>query len=524
MLAIDKGHPKTMNLLEIIDAYIDHQVEVITRRSKHEAARKTTRLSIVRGLIKAISILDEIIALIRQSSGKEDSTNQLIDKYGFTKEQAEAIVTMQLYRLSNTDVTSLKEEEETLQADIDELNGILADETKLNRVIGKDLKEAAREFGRPRRTTILDSKIKVENIDTKELIAKEECYVVLTKDGYVKRTNQRSYQASVGAGTVDDLPRIKVGDRIVLSRLATTHDYILAFTSKGGYFVVPVHEIGEGKWKEEGRHLNNLLSLPAEEKVVQAYVVSEYKPKAYFALLTKEGKIKRTAVSDFEQTRLTPRPLKAIGLTGDDRLVAVALTGGNSDLIIVNANGQASRFNENEVPVVGIKAGGVKALNQGKEVFDLSAMLALYSDEHVKLMLLSDRRCARLIQSASLETTRRLGPKTSLVKIFKNNPMNIVACFKLRKKKNEPNLIPIATDAGSELIDIANLETVLPGSGLKENLKIGADRLIIGVHTEGEAIDASFKTEEAPRPVEPVKAEDDPGEKQLSLFDLFDEE
>ena len=524
MLALDKGHPKTMNLLEIIDAYIDHQVEVITRRSKFDIQKKTARLSIVRGLMKAISVLDKVIEIIRHSSGKEDSKNKLIEAFDFTKDQAEAIVTMQLYRLSNTDVTALQKEEEQLEGEIKELNEILANEDKLNRVIIKDLKEVIKEFGNERKTTILDSKIKIENIDAKELIAKEDCYVVLTKDGYVKRTNLRSYQASVNGNPIDDLPKIKVGDRLVLSRLATTHDSIVAFTSKGGYFVIPVHMISEGKWKEEGKHLNTLITLPADEKVIQAFVVSTFEPKVYFALLTKEGKIKRTLAKEFEQSKLTPRPLRAIGLTGADELVSVALTSGNSDIVIVNTNGQASRFNENEVPVVGIKAGGVKAMNQGKEIYDMSCMFALNSDEHVKLLLLADKRCARIIQSTSIETSKRLGSKVSLVKIFKNNPMNIVSVSKVYKKKDTNNFVAIATDSGSEIVNINDLETTLLGSGLRENLDIGSSKSVLGVHFDGEYLNDKTKVEEAPKIVEIVKAEDNSGEKQLSLFDLFDEE
>lgn len=523
MLAIDKGHPKTMNLLEIIDAYIAHQVEVITRRSKFDVDKKKRRLEVVQGLIKAISIVDQIIALIRASSGKEDSKAKLMAKWGFTKDQAEAIVTMQLYRLSNTDVTILVEEGKQLEQDIDYLNQILTDENKLLKVIAKDLKEVSKLYNTPRKTTILDSKIKVENVDAKELIVKEDCYVVITKDGYTKRTNLRSYQASVGSSAIDDLPKIKVSDKIVFNNLVTTHENIIGFTSKGNYFVIPVHIFIEGKWKEEGKHLNNLISLPADEKIINVFAISTFDIKAFVLILTKDAKIKRTALKEYEQNKLTPRPIRAVGLSKGDSVVSVCICSGNSDLVLMNDNGQACRFNENDIPVVGIKAGGVKALNQGKEIYPMSAMLSFNQDEHCKMLLLSDLRCARLFQSASIETTKRLGPKTALVKIFKNNPMSIVSLVKVYKKKNTPNLVPIATDAGSDIIDIDNLDTVLPGSGLKENLKLD-DHKIIGAHLNGEIINENFKVEEPPKLIETIVAEDDPAEKQLSLFDLFDEE
>lgn len=523
MLAIDKGHPKTMNLLEMIDAYVDHQKEVVTRRSQFDLKKKTWRLGIVNGLIKAISILDEVIELIRRSSGKEDSKKQLIERYGFTAEQAEAIVTLQLYRLSNTDVTILQQEAETLKQEIAELQAILGSEERLIRLLVRDLKEIKKNYPTPRRTKILAEKIKMAAVDQRSLIAREQVVVVLTKDGYIKRTSVRSYEASLQAKNSDPYPKIKVGDRTVLCRECSTHDSVLFLTTAGNYYVVPVHEIGEAKWKEEGKHLNNLVNLPAEEKIVAAFAVGEFKPGLFVVLLSSGGKIKRTPLADFAQSRTTARGLRCLPLLSGDQLAAAAISHGNSDILIVNQLGLASRFHESEVPVVSLKAAGVKAMNQGKEMAPLAACLTFASEEHTKLLLLTDMRAARLLQSTAVPALQRLGAKTALVRVFKSAPMKIVSLTKVARRKGGDNLVSISTDIQPELVDIDKLDTALLGSGLKSNLPLGK-ATIVGRNEEGELIDADTPVEQAPNySAEPVKARDD-APTQLSLFDMFDEE
>ena len=523
MLAIDKGHPKTMNVLDIINSYIAHQEEVITRRSKFDLDKKISRKEVVEGLIKAVSIISEIIETIRASKGKEDSKVNLINKFGFTTNQAEAIVTMQLYRLSNTDVTLLKEENEQIDRDIKELNEILSSNEKLDRLIVKDLKAIRNEYAKDRKTIILEEKLKTESVDVTKLIAKEDTMVVLTRDGYIKRTNLRSYQASINSDEANYLPKCKPGDGVLLNRLATTHDGILGFLESGTYFYIPVYALTDVKWKEEGKHLNTYLNIANKDKIVKAFVVSTFELDTTLALLTSEGKIKRTLLKEYEQSKLTPKPLKAISLSGEDKLVDVALTSGNSDLLVVQDNGYASRFNENEVPVVGIKAAGVKAINQGKENSKLIALLSLSSSEHVRLLLVSDKLCARLVSSTSIVTTSRLGLKQNLVRIFKASPMKLVAVSKVFKKKDMKNNIYLYSDETNEIVDISSLEVVTLGSGMKPNLTLSCSK-VKGQHFEGEVIDSNCSIEKPTIVVEQSKAKEDNGDRQLSLFDLFDED
>lgn len=521
MLAIDKGHPKTMNLLEMIDAYIDHQKEVITRRTNYDLKKKTWRLHIVEGLIKAISILDEVIALIRASKGKEDAKNQLIETYSFTTEQAEAIVTLQLYRLSNTDVTILQEEERNLSELISEYQAILGSEDKLIRLLVNDLKAIRKSHDTPRKTLILQEKIKAEAVDQRSLIAKEQVIVVLTHDGYIKRTSVRSYEASLSAKNSDPLPKIKVSDYVIVSAEASTHDAILFFTSSGNYFYVPIHEIPEAKWKEEGRHLNNIVNLSSEEKVVSGFVVSGFYKGLNIALLTADGKLKRVTLEDFAQQKLTSRGLRAMPLQLKDTLVSASLTHGNSDVIVINDSGAASRFNENDIPIVSTKASGVKAMNFGKDGGSMAAMLTLTADEHCKMLILSNTGAARVIMSTNIPTYQRLGAKTSLVKVFKSSPMKIVSVTKLQKGE-AGKIILVSTNSQNIPVDIEKLDVASLGAGMKNNLAIGKDK-VLGRSENGTIINSSTKIEEAPVYVKPLKVEDDAGIVQLSLFDKEEE-
>lgn len=521
MLAIDKGHPKTMNLLEMIDAYIDHQKEVVTRRINFDLKKKTWRLHIVEGLIKAISILDEVIALIRASKGKDDAKTQLMNTYGFTAEQAEAIVTLQLYRLSNTDVTILQEEESNLRSLITEFQAVLDSEDKLIRLLVNDLKAIKKTHETPRKTQILSEKIKAEAVDQRSLIAKEQVMVVLTHDGYIKRTTVRSYEASLQAKNSDPLPKIKVSDYVIVNAEASTHDAILFFTSSGNYFYIPVHEIPEAKWKEEGRHLNNIVNLSSDEKVVSGFVVSGFYKGLNIAILTADGKLKRVVLEDFAQQKLTTRGLRAMPLQLKDTVVGAVLTHGNSDVIVINDSGAASRFNENDIPIVSTKASGVKAMNFGKDGGRMAAILSLESDEHCKMLILSNTGAARIITSTNIPTYQRLGAKTSLVKVFKSSPMKIVSVTKLLKGEAGSVLL-ISTSSQNIPVDIEKLDVASLGAGMKNNLAIGKDK-VLGRSEKGTIIDSSTKIEEVPVFVKPLKAEDEAGIVQLSLFDKEEE-
>jgi topoisomerase-4 subunit A len=525
MLAIDKGHPKTMNVLDIIRAYIDHQVDVLTRRSKFLLNKESKRLEVVEGLIKCVDIVDQVIKVIKAAKGKQDAKDAIIKAFGFTPDQAEAIVMLNLYKINTLDYQSFVDEKTQLLSDIEELKHLLADPDYLDRHLIKDLKAVKEEYVVPRKTQILDHRIETMEVDQTSLISKEDVYVVVTSSGYVKKTSEKSYLASISDNLADSLPKVKPGDGIVLSQKVSTHDGLLVFFTSGTYAYIPVYQLPDGKWKEEGRHLNILVkNLSGDDRVCSAYAITTFEPKAYFALLSEQGKIKRTSLKEFEQTKLTSRSIKAMALSEGDRLIKAALTSGNSDLIIAQTTGYVSRYNENEVPVVGIKAGGVKAMNLGKGNPLLSDLVVLESDEHVKLLAVTDAAALRVIMSANVDVEQRLGMKLPLVKIFKSSPMAMIALKKEPVSRDEKQEIAVYTENSNVVVDLKNLEAVLPGSGMKSNVTIPDGLPIKGVHEAGSVIDENVRVETPKMVVGTTTAKPDNGAQQLTLFDLFDQE
>ncbi len=269
MVAIVDGRPKTLSLLDFVDAYIAHQVDVITRRSKFDLKKFSDRLHIVEGLILAALNINEIVEIIRKSNDKADSKANLIKRYELTDAQAEAIVTMPLYKLSHTDELILEKEKTQLQNDIETLHGIIEDPEKLNRVLVRDLKAIANKYGDDRRTQIIE-KGETKEIDKRELIAKEEVMVTVTYDGYLKRSSLRSYGSSNGG-----MPGLKDGDMMVGIGQAFTTDYLICFTNLGNYTCIGVHNLTDNKWKDEGTHINEFVTLASGEKIIRAMTISE---------------------------------------------------------------------------------------------------------------------------------------------------------------------------------------------------------------------------------------------------------
>ncbi len=527
-LAIDKGHPKCMSLMELIDAFVSHQRIVSTKAFQFDLKTDKDRLEIIEGYIKAYSILNELIDKIRKCNGKEGVKTMLKNDYGFSERQAEAIAMMPLYRLSNTDILALREEKSQLDADVVRINGILADESKLDDTIVKTLSEVRKDFSVNRKTEILDSKLSFASVDPTKLIAKEDVMVAITYDGYAKRTSLKSYQASVKANKDASDPltltKMKTGDRLVFSRQVSTHSSLLLFTSLGNYAYVPCHMLSDMKWKEEGKHLNNLTKLQPNEKIIKAFEIEAFKEGLNVCLLTKENKIKRTPLKDFEQASLTKKPLRACKmLNKDDRLTDVVISGGNSDLIVVDELGRCSRFNESDVPLVSTSAMGVKAIASGIENAPLKSLISLHSKEVCLLLVLGSKRAARLISSTKIDCTERLSAKTPLVKILKKNPWKIVNVSKAEKIRGQANYVCVTTLDSMVAMDINDLTPVEPNSEMRENIPNLGKNDLIGFDDIGEVINEDYVVEE-PRAAktETTKANVDDADTQLSLFDLFE--
>ena len=350
-VAIVNRTPKTLGILEILDAYIAHQKEVITKRTEFDLAYYTKNYNIATGLIKAISILDEVIALIRASKNKSNAKVNLVNKYKFTEEQAEAIVTLQLYRLTNTDIVVLEEECEKLKCLIEECNKILSNENELKSVMKSELREIKKNYAVPRRTEIRDEIVDIK-VDAKEMIPDENVVVVVTNDGYVKRVSTKSFKTS------DEETTLKPGDYVTAKYLTSTRSNLLLFTSLGNYLFVPVHILPETKWKDLGKHISNTIMIKENEKVVASLIMKDLDKNV--TLFTKNGLVKQVLLKDFEVSRYS-KPMTAIKLKDNDELINADIS--KDEVLFVTNNGLSLRFNTNEIPVVGTKASGVKGIN-----------------------------------------------------------------------------------------------------------------------------------------------------------------
>ncbi len=398
MVAIVNRVPKTLGILEIIDAYINHQREVITKRTKFELAKNEKEMHIVEGLIKCLSILDEVIKVIRASKNKSDAKNNLVKEFGFTIEQAEAIVTLQLYRLTNTDVLELEERMEKLAKLIEGLKAILSDEEVLKYVMKKELKLIKKEYETPRKTKI-EENIQEIKIDAKEMIPKENVLVVVTNEGYVKRVSAKSYAASTEDTT------LKPGDYITGLYECTTLDTLVVFTSFGNYLYVPVYKIPEVKWKELGKHINNVVMLSEGEEVIASFV---YNKEDVYILATNNGMIKKTLAKDFEVARCT-KPMVAMKLKDGAKLIDVKKDLGK--VLLVTNNGYYLNYKSEEIPLVGVKASGVKGINlKDDEVVNMIS----YNDNYEYLTIFTDNKTAKRVKLSDLELHSR-AKKGSLV-------------------------------------------------------------------------------------------------------------
>ena len=393
IVAIVNRRPKTLGILEILDAFIAHQKDVVTRRTRFELDHALARLHIVEGLMKAMSILDEVIKVIRASKNKTDAIANLEKEFGFSNLQADAIVTMQLYRLTNTDVVILEEEMAKLQQQVDIWNKILANEEALKHVMKTELKIIKKEYATPRLTKIKDEVTEIK-IDMASMIPKENVIVIVTNEGYIKRVSLKSYASSNGEETT-----LKPGDYIVGFYEVSTLDTILIFTNLGNYLYIPVYKIPEGKWKELGKHVNNIVTMATDEKVVSSLVYNG--KKQAIVLFTKKGMVKQSVLEDFEVSRYS-KTLTAIKLKDDDELISVSLS--EHKTIMISKNGYYLQFNTEEIPVVGPKASGVKGINLKDDEL-ISGFTIKPNDEYINVI--TENKTAKRVKITDLEIMSR---------------------------------------------------------------------------------------------------------------------
>lgn len=416
MIAIVKKRPRLLGLKQALDAFIDHQKEVITRRSQFDLDHAKSELHIVEGLIKCLSILDEVIRVIRASKNKADAKENLVKEFDFSFEQAEAIVTLQLYRLTNTDVVELEERMATLRKIIEGLTAILGNEEVLKKVMKDELRKVRNEYALPRLTEIKDEITEIK-IDTTVMIPKEDVIVTLSKDGYIKRTSLKSYSASQNEDTT-----LKENDYLIGMYEASTLDTLLVFTNQGNFLFIPVHTIYDLKWKELGKHVSNLVPLGEEEEVISSLLVKDFKKDINVIISTANGMIKRTSLSDFKITRIT-KPSSCIKLKDKDRVVDVMLDT-NPDIFIATSLGYGLWFSKEEIPIVGIKASGVKAIN----LKDDTVVSTINFDENTSdyLAILTDKGTGKRVKLKDFEKSSRARRGLMTIRDVKTNPYHVI--------------------------------------------------------------------------------------------------
>ena len=495
-VAIVNRTPKTLGILEILDAYIAHKREVITKRTEFDLAYYTKNYNIATGLIKAISILDEVIALIRASKNKSDAKVNLVNKYKFTEEQAEAIVTLQLYRLTNTDIVVLEEECEKLKNLIEECNKILNNETELKNVMKSELREIKKNYAVPRKTEIRDEIVDIK-VDAKEMIPDEKVIVVVTNEGYVKRVSQKSFKTS------EEETTLKPGDFVTGRFLASTKDSLLLFTNLGNYLFVPIHIIPETKWKDLGKHISNTIMIKEQEKIIASLVLKDKNKNV--TLFTKNGLTKQVPLKDFEVTRYS-KPMTAIKLKDNDELINADIS--KEEVLFVTSNGLCLRFNTNEIPIVGSKASGVKGINL-KDDYCIYAS-PIKNEEYLNIY--TNYKTIKRLKLSDIIPISRAKKGNMLFKKAKTKDYKILFAYLTETK--DINLYKIDTDIHElKNSDIPIMDIASTGSQVKFNYDLFA--------LKKELVDLTKTSFEAPKDVEEIKPPKK--EEQLSFDSFIDE-
>ncbi|WP_420802309.1 DNA topoisomerase IV subunit A [Tetragenococcus halophilus] len=424
MVAIDSMRPQQVNLKHILESYVNHRRDVVLKRSQFELNKAQKRQHIVDGLMKALSILDQVIATIRASKDKKDAKNNLVIQHQFTQAQAEAIVNLQLYRLTNTDITELENEAEELAAYIAELQKILSDSTELMKVIKKELREVKKQFSNARLTQI-EEEIEEIKIETEVLVPSEEVMTAITQEGYVKRSSLRSYNAS----RPEELG-MKDSDEVVFCQQLNTLDHLLLVTNKGNMIYRPVFELPDLKWKETGEHLSqNLLNFSSDEVILAVYSFNELDPSKNFVFMTQKGMIKQTHMDEFSPWRTyKSRATTAMKFKDDsDELVSVYLIDSKEelDVFLASYKGMGLRYSLTEVPVVGSKASGVKAMNLKTDDEVTSGML-VYSNGDNPVIIVSQRGAIKRMLAQELTQLSRAKRGVMILRELKKNPHRII--------------------------------------------------------------------------------------------------
>ncbi|HCY7114733.1 TPA: DNA topoisomerase IV subunit A [Staphylococcus aureus] len=454
MVAISDGRPKLMGIRQIIDSYLNHQIEVVANRTKFELDNAEKRMHIVEGLIKALSILDKVIELIRSSKNKRDAKENLIEVYEFTEEQAEAIVMLQLYRLTNTDIVALEGEHKELEALIKQLRHILDNHDALLNVIKEELNEIKKKF-KSERPSLIEAEIEEIKIDKEVMVPSEEVILSMTRHGYIKRTSIRSFNAS----GVEDIG-LKDGDSLLKHQEVNTQDTVLVFTNKGRYLFIPVHKLADIRWKELGQHVSQIVPIEEDEVVINVFNEKDFNTDAFYVFATQNGMIKKSTVPLFKTTRFN-KPLIATKVKENDDLISVMRFEKDQLITVITNKGMSLTYNTSELSDTGLRAAGVKSINLKAEDF---VVMTEGVSENDTILMATQRGSLKRISFKILQVAKRAQRGITLLKELKKNPHRIVAAHVVTGEHSQYTLYSKSNEEHGLINDIHKSEQYTNGS------------------------------------------------------------
>ncbi|NGR30645.1 DNA topoisomerase IV subunit A [Staphylococcus aureus] len=454
MVAISDGRPKLMGIRRIIDSYLNHQIEVVANRTKFELDNAEKRMHIVEGLIKALSILDKVIELIRSSKNKRDAKENLIEVYEFTEEQAEAIVMLQLYRLTNTDIVALEGEHKELEALIKQLRHILDNHDALLNVIKEELNEIKKKF-KSERLSLIEAEIEEIKIDKEVMVPSEEVILSMTRHGYIKRTSIRSFNAS----GVEDIG-LKDGDSLLKHQEVNTQDTVLVFTNKGRYLFIPVHKLADIRWKELGQHVSQIVPIEEDEVVINVFNEKDFNTDAFYVFATQNGMIKKSTVPLFKTTRFN-KPLIATKVKENDDLISVMRFEKDQLITVITNKGMSLTYNTSELSDTGLRAAGVKSINLKAEDF---VVMTEGVSENDTILMATQRGSLKRISFKILQVAKRAQRGITLLKELKKNPHRIVAAHVVTGEHSQYTLYSKSNEEHGLINDIHKSEQYTNGS------------------------------------------------------------
>lgn len=522
VVAIDNKRPKTLGLLEILDAFILHKEEVVINRSKFDLEHSKKRLHIVEGFIKALDILDEVIKTIRKSKNKADAIENLVKEYLFTTEQATAIVMMQLYKLTNTDVTDLQNEHANILELIKYLTSVINDESVLKGVMKEELRSIKKEFATPRRTIIKDEITEIK-IDELSMIPKEDFIVSVSKSGYIKKLSVKVYNANNETEYV-----LKEKDYLIGLYKINNIDTIILITNLGNYCYLPVRDITECKYKDIGKHISSYIPLSEGETIIASFGIKNFDSRT-ITLFSKDGLVKQTELSNLPVTRYS-KPMTIFKLKDNDEVVSASINDGV--VYIVTENGFALKFNKEEIPVVGLKTSGVKGI---KLVSDSVVSAFVTNENHEYITIFTDKNTAKRVKLEEIDYSKRSLKGDNILHSPKSKKYKITECYAGSSKTNY-GLIREETET-IKSSDISIMDKSSTGSTISKKdltdvfkearLKVIDDTLAsTPEHEESSGVEPPKKEEKTQELKEEPK-EDKKQEEQvyetLTMSDFFDE-